>query len=120
MATVSRVREAVAVLAGDIDRALEEVKKERPYGYTMKEEVAKAAEATRPPAAMEIYRKEAEQHIPYRNRESYHMACRYLKKVRDLSRQVADEARWKSYVARLREKHRALRALADEMNKAGR
>jgi hypothetical protein len=108
---------------GDIDQALEEVKSNRTaysfgYGYGMKLEVARAAEKTRPRAALEIYRQAAESHIAGRSRGSYQSACQLLKKVRDLHKQVGDEASWTKYVHRLREQHRSLRALIDEMNKA--
>jgi uncharacterized Zn finger protein len=103
---------------GDIDRALEEVKKERGHGPTMKLTVARVAEKARPQAALEIYRKEAEQYVQQKQRESYKSACQYLKQVRDLYRKIGDEAGWSSYVASLRNKHTALRALQDEMNKA--
>jgi hypothetical protein len=108
---------------GEIDRALEAVKGERPsygwgYGHGMKMEVAKAAEKTRPDAAREIYRKEAEALIASRGRDNYKEACKYLKKVRDLWRQAGDEAAWTNYVARLREQNRTLRALLEEMSRA--
>lgn len=105
---------------GDIDRALEAVKGERNYsfGYGMKLEVAKAAEKTRPRAALEIYRKEAESLIAQRNRGSYESACKYLKKVRTLYERVNEREAWDAYVTRLRTQHQALRALLDEMRKA--
>jgi uncharacterized Zn finger protein len=107
---------------GDIDSALEGVKGERTdlynYSFGMKLEVAKAAEKTRPQAALEIYRREAEALIAGRSRGYYAAACGHLKKVRDLHKQLGDEAGWAKYVQRLREQHRSLRALMDEMNKA--
>ncbi|HKI32302.1 MAG TPA: SWIM zinc finger family protein [Gemmataceae bacterium] len=107
---------------GDIDQALEAIKGEQDYGprfdYSRALTVARAAEKTRPQAALEIYRKQTEALIRNRSRGSYESACHFLKKVRDLYRQVGDETGWTTYVSHLRERHRALRALLDEMNKA--
>jgi hypothetical protein len=107
---------------GEIDLALEAIKGEKHYGprfdFSMAREVARAAEEGRPQAALEIYRKQAEALIQGRSRGSYDSACRFLGKVRDLYKRVGDPAGWVAYVSRLREKHRALRALMDEMTKA--
>jgi uncharacterized Zn finger protein len=107
---------------GDIDHALEAVKGDRRSGYGfdygMTLEVAKAAEKSRPRAALEIYRKQAESLIEQRNRGSYESACKYLKKVRGLYERLNEKGAWTAYVDRLRERHQALRALLDEMRKA--
>jgi uncharacterized Zn finger protein len=106
---------------GDIDQALEMVKgKKQGYGfaYGMRLEVAKAAEKTRPEAALEIYRKEAESLIEQRNRGSYESACKYLKKVRGLYERLNEAAAWTAYINRIRERYQTLRALLDEMRKA--
>jgi hypothetical protein len=109
---------------GEIDRALEAVKHERPsaygygYGYGMALQVAKAAEKTRPQAALEIYRRQAEGLIDQRGRGAYQEACKFLKKVRDLYQRLDEGAAWTRYVARLREQHRSLRALQEELTKA--
>jgi uncharacterized Zn finger protein len=81
-------------------------------------EVAKAAEATRPEAARDIYRRQAEALINQRNRGSYQEACKFLKKVRDLYEQTGEADAWAAYVAGLREQHRTLRALQEEMTRA--
>jgi uncharacterized Zn finger protein len=108
---------------GEIDRALEAVKSERPYlhgyGYGNRAlDVARAAEKTRPEAAREIYRRQAESLIDQRGRGAYREACTFLKKVRDLYRRLGEEAAWTAYVGRLRERHRSLRALQEELTKA--
>jgi uncharacterized Zn finger protein len=105
----------------EIDQALEAIKgKPTLYGFEagLELEVARAAEKTRPQAAREIYRKYAAAAIQGRSRASYQSACGFLKKVRDQYRHMGDEAGWTAYVRDLREKHRSLRALMDEMNKA--
>jgi uncharacterized Zn finger protein len=110
---------------GDIDNALAALKAERKpaygygyYGYSMAQEVAKAAEKTRPEAAREIYRKEAEGLIERRNRGSYQEACKLLKKVRTLYERQGEEKAWADYVAKLREKYPTLRAFQEELTKA--
>lgn len=109
---------------GEIDLALEAVKPERPsaygygYGSGMALDVAKVAEKTRPEAALEIYRRRAESLIDQRGRGAYQEACKFLKKVRDLYRRQGEEAAWTGYVGRLREQHRSLRALQEELTKA--
>ncbi|MCI0464295.1 MAG: SWIM zinc finger family protein [Gemmataceae bacterium] len=105
---------------GDIDRALETVQTERShgYGYGMKLHVAKAAEKTRPRAALEIYRKQAESLIAHRSRNAYRAACPYLRKVRALYKQLNEEDAWRTYIARLRQRHGTLRALLEELTRA--
>jgi uncharacterized Zn finger protein len=109
---------------GEIDRALEAVKPGRPaaygygYGYGMALDVAKAAEKTRPEAALEIYRRQAEGLINQRGRGAYQQACTFLKKVRALYRRLDKDEDWTRYVGRLREQHRSLRALQEELTKA--
>jgi uncharacterized Zn finger protein len=109
---------------GEIDRALEAVKPERPsaygygYGYGMALDVAKAAEKTRPEAAREIYRRQAEGLINQRGRGAYQEACKFLKKVRDLDQRLGEGAAWARYIGQVRERHRSLRALQEELTKA--
>jgi uncharacterized Zn finger protein len=110
---------------GDIDNALKALKSERKpaysygfYGYSVAREVAKAAEKTRPQAALEIYRKEAEALIAQRGRGSYQEASKLLKKVRDLHKQLGEDSVWTDYLARLRDKNRTLRAFLEELTKA--
>ena len=81
--------------------------------------VAQAAEADHPRAALEIYRRQAERAIATRGRANYQVAASRLLRVRDLYRRRGEEATWEAYIARLRQEHRRLRALQDELNKAG-
>jgi hypothetical protein len=107
---------------GEIDEALDVVKREPQYFYgedSLGLAVAKAAETTRPEAALKIYRGDAEALINQRGRGSYAAACRLLKKVRELHKKLGEEEAWRRYVSKLREQHRGLRALQEEMTKAG-
>lgn len=103
---------------GEIDEAIEAAKagREYPYyGYSMKLEVAKAAEQTRPRAALEIYRQRVENLIAQRGRDRYREACRFLKKVRTLYEQLGESQEWTRYLTRLREDNHTLRALRQEL-----
>jgi hypothetical protein len=82
-------------------------------------EVAKAAEKDHPAEAKELYRRAAEASIEHRNRDGYQSACSHLRKVRDLSKRLRENGTWDEYVAGLRERYRPLRALREEMDKAG-
>jgi uncharacterized Zn finger protein len=121
----------IALDEGDIDRALELLKTikqpDRPYGYgyiydsytPLALEVAKAAEETRPQAAIDIYQHVAERLIDLRGRGNYQTACGYLMRVRELYERLGKHDTWMSYVTNLRDKNRSLRALKEEMQEAG-
>lgn len=81
-------------------------------------QVAKAAEKNYPDDAIEIYALYVETYIAWRNRSSYQKACQNLLSIRNVYQRMHQEAKWKSYIAHLREQYRRLPALQDEMNKA--
>ena len=127
----------IALDEGDIDKALkllkEMAKKDR-YGYTYSSgygygyasssttidlNVARAAEETRPHEAIELYQQRAERLIAMRERKYYQEACPFLAKMRVLYQKLGENEAWASYVATLREQNRNLRALKDELAKAG-
>ena len=81
--------------------------------------VAQAAEADHPHAALEIYRSRAERAIAARGRASYQIAAEHLLRVRALHRRLGEEVTWNRYIAHLREDHRRLRALREELDIAG-
>lgn len=111
---------------GEIDHALEAVKA-RPtpqhyfhyYGDNIALTVARAAEAVRPRASIEIYQQQAERMIAARGRQNYQAACRLLKKVRDHYHGLGEDDTGTAYVADLRERNSKLRALKEEMAAAG-
>jgi len=115
----------IALDEGEIDKALALLKSDsKPdyryaYYYNIELTVARAAEETRPRAAIEIYQKQAEKLIALRQRKHYHEACKYLAKVRALYEKLGENQEWTSYITELRERHRTLRALKEEMEKAG-
>ncbi len=107
---------------GEIDLALKTVKQRKPgfrSGAEQLVRVAQAASETQPQSALDIYRQQAESLIEARGRENYRWACEHLVKVRDLYRRLSQEPAWTGYVADLRERHRRLPALKEELSKAG-
>lgn len=124
----------IALDEGDIDRALSLLKgmaKKDSYGYTYNEgygyygfgdialQVARAAEGTRPREAIELYRQRAERLIAQRGRQNYQQASTFLAKMRAWYEKLGDSETWTSYVTALREQHRNLRALKEELANAG-
>ncbi len=110
----------IALDEGDVTKALEVAS--RPGVWLSPEElicVAQAAEADHPRAALKIYRQQAEQAIAARGRANYQIAASHLQRVRDLHGRLGEGGIWKDYIAHLRREHQRLRALQDELNKAG-
>lgn len=106
---------------GEIDLALKSVN-HGPAGFLGSDRltrVAEAASATRPQAALDIYRRQAETLIAARGRENYRRACERLTRMRDLYRTLSEETAWVVYVGELKERHRRLPALKEELNSAG-
>jgi len=64
-------------------------------------------------------REAAETEIGQRNRDAYRAACNHLKEARDLSNRLDENGTLGEYLAGLRERHRSLRALIEEMDRAG-
>jgi len=66
-----------------------------------------------------LYREQAERLIAARNRGSYATAAAYLVRVRDLYHRLGEPDTWQQLIAELRERHRRLRALKEELHNAG-
>jgi uncharacterized Zn finger protein len=81
--------------------------------------VAKAAEKTRPHAALEIYDKQVERLISGRNRGSYAEAARLLVTMREIYTDLREREAWEGYLQDLRDRYRTLRALKEEIAQAG-
>jgi uncharacterized Zn finger protein len=54
-----------------------------------------------------------------RDRKNYRTACTYLVKVRASYEKLGEGETWTSYITMLREQNRNLRALKEELAKAG-
>jgi uncharacterized Zn finger protein len=123
----------IALDEGDIDKALKLLegiltKDREGYTYTSSKihynigidvDVARAAEETRPREAIQIYQRRAERFIAMRDRKHYQEACPFLAKIRALYQKLGEPEAWTSYITTLREQNRNLRALKDELAKAG-
>ncbi|HLF03122.1 MAG TPA: hypothetical protein VI547_14160, partial [Anaerolineales bacterium] len=79
---------------------------------------AKASEKHRPAQAIAVYLETAERLIGQKSRQNYAEAARYLRRARDLFTASKRAAEWQTFIADLRERHRGLPALQDELNKA--
>ena len=107
---------------GEVDLALRSVNRRRPgsfYDVDQLIRVAQAASETHPQAALDIYRQQAESLIEARGRDNYRQASAYLTRVRDLYRRLSQESVWAEIIAGLRERHRRLPALREELSNAG-
>jgi len=107
-----------------IDRALETLERVRAPrwgwgGGQLSIRVAQAAEESRPRAAIRIYMERVDRLIAARGRGNYAEAASYLVRVRDLYHRLGESETWETLIANLRERNRRLRALKDELNKAG-
>jgi uncharacterized Zn finger protein len=114
----------IYLLDKEIDAALESVEKVKYAWYdwgheTLSIRVAKAAEKDRPEAALRIYQTTVDQLINSRGRDNYKTAARYLKRMRPLFQHLNQQDTWDGLIAKIREKNRALRALKEELDKAG-
>ncbi|NTU65039.1 MAG: hypothetical protein HGB05_16980, partial [Chloroflexi bacterium] len=114
----------IYLLEKEIDAALESVEKVKYAWYawgheTLSIQVAKAAEKDRPEAALHIYQTTVDQLINSRGRDNYKTAAHYLKRMRPLFQHLNQQDTWEALIAKLREKNRALRALKEELDKAG-
>ncbi|MHB8629649.1 MAG: SWIM zinc finger family protein [Aggregatilineales bacterium] len=90
-----------------------------PWGYVALElEVVKRSASARPHLAIPVLIRHIRAEIDQRGREHYRTAVEYLLTVRDLYRQISDEAAYRKLVAELRTEFKQLRALQDEMTKA--
>jgi uncharacterized Zn finger protein len=107
----------------EIDLALETLQKMRESGrygarYLLPE-VAQAAEDSRPRAAIRLYMEMVERLIAGRGRSNYNTAAALLERVRELYHRLDEDETWHTLIAQLREENRRLRALQDELDKAG-
>jgi uncharacterized Zn finger protein len=103
---------------GEVDRALDAVRRGLGYGGRSLE-VARAAEETRPEAALEIYRPAVERLITGQGRENYRQAVRLLLRMRALYQRLGQTEESDHYLADLRERFRRLRALKEELAAVG-
>lgn len=117
---------------GEVDKALtalaemERTSTPSPYGYGYRVlpsdyplQVAKAAEERYPDEAIRLYKSVTQKLIDGRGRDNYQQATGYLARVKQLYQQQGREPEWQTYISDLRNKHKGLRALKEELNKRG-
>jgi uncharacterized Zn finger protein len=79
-------------------------------------EVAHAAKKQYPQESIRIFEQEAERFINNRNRDSYSQAALCLREIRDIYRQLNDAESWQKLITDIRDRHKRLPALQDELN----
>jgi ATP/maltotriose-dependent transcriptional regulator MalT len=95
-----------------------------PYAYAYGGEplpirVAQAAERDYPREAIALYSAAAERLIRGHGRDNYAVAARYLARVRDLYQRLGEGAMWDTLITDIRAQNRRLRALKEELDRAG-
>ena len=86
-------------------------------GYDVK--VAAAAEAEHPDFAVRVYREKAEHEIANRQRAAYQRAAEYLVRVMRILEAHGRGEEWTALITELREHHKNLRALREELDVLG-
>ncbi|TRZ52299.1 hypothetical protein D4S03_03660 [bacterium] len=81
--------------------------------------VAQASDKHRPQKAIPVYLDAAEKLITQQGRKNYAAAAGYSRRARDLFIATKRGDEWQKTIADLRERHRNLPALQDELRKAG-
>lgn len=81
--------------------------------------LAQAAEPAYPDEAIAIYRRHADRLIANRQRSSYKEAAKFLARVAAVLRGAGRGAEWDESIAALRQQHKSLRALREELDAAG-
>jgi uncharacterized Zn finger protein len=79
-------------------------------------EAARAAKKQYPHEAIQIFEHEAERFINDRNRGSYSQAALCLREIRDIYRQLNETESWQKLIMDVRDRHKRLPALQDELN----
>ncbi len=114
----------IHIQEGEVDHALEALGHitDPAYGWgyeSLKLDVARAAEKKRPLEAIRLYTDVAKRLIQIRGRQNYATAVSCLGRVRELYQRLGQEGTWQSLITAIREENRRLRALKEELERAG-
>jgi uncharacterized Zn finger protein len=114
----------IQLLENNVDLALAALERVNPDIWwnrlsVLRRQVAQAVEAPLPHEAARQYLLLAEELIRQHNRGSYAEAARLLQQVRNLYRDLGQEDRWEQMIDSLRQGHRRLPDLMDELHRAG-
>ena len=102
----------------EVELALTTLKKlpQRWGDHELHLEVARAAKKQYPHEAIQIFERESERFINDRNRGSYSQASLCLREIRDIYRQLNETESWQKLIMDVRDRHKRLPALQDELN----
>lgn len=89
------------------------------YGQPLDFDVAQASRHALPERAIPVYIKYARKRIANRSRDQYAVAANLLTTVQKLYDQLDEIEKWETLIAEIRAEFKTLRALQDELNKAG-
>jgi uncharacterized Zn finger protein len=78
--------------------------------------VAAAAETTDPDASIRIYRRMADRQIEARDRNHYRQAADHLAQIKRIMTTAGRSEQWSAHIAELRQQHKSLRALREELD----
>ncbi|MCL6632137.1 MAG: hypothetical protein K6T63_05825, partial [Alicyclobacillus herbarius] len=81
-------------------------------------EERRLVEQQAPEVLIPILHQEVHRLVELRGRDHYRQACRRLKQLRKCYRKLKQTEEWEAYLRRFTHRHRRLRALLEEMNKA--
>lgn len=112
----------IALIDQDVAAALEltPLLLDGPYADTeLLLEIAQAAEAGQPDDAIWLYLQLAELLIKQQNRASYASAAQILLRAREVHRRTGRMAAWPGVIDTVRQGYKRLRALQDELKRAG-
>jgi uncharacterized Zn finger protein len=112
---------------GEVGQAIEAVTQAGaggsfPYAYSAEPlaiRVAQAAERDYPREAITLYTSAVKRLIQAQGRDNYATAAQYLARVRDVYQRLGEDAKWNGLIATIREQNRRLRALKEELERAG-
>jgi hypothetical protein len=82
-------------------------------------QVAQAAEEHYPDEALRLYKSVVQKLIDGRGRENYQQAVNHVIHIKQLYQKQRRESEWQAYVKNLRNSHKSLRALKEELDKRG-
>lgn len=97
-------------------------RKANPYGWWGEDLEFRVAEKSchaLPEKALPVYIRSIRGHIDARNRDAYAQAAELLVEVQEMYDQTDDEESWLKLIEGIRQEFKKLRALQDELNKAG-
>lgn len=110
----------IALHEGDAEHALKLLGKVTKWERASRlQAVAQAVKSAQPQAALKLFQEAAAFQIARKERSAYREAVRLLGGAKTLMTQLHGADAWEKFVAQLRETHKPLRALHDELKKAG-